>query len=173
MRYCIWAICPAVGTPVQPAMSRWRLPLVRSRLGATVLAVKNLSAAEDLQLLLDVQELKGRPFGGLLFSCNGRGKRLFEEPNHDLRIINERLGSIPVAGFFAAAGRWLVVEFVPKSDSQVQRLLADTEQRQQSAEAQLTALYEDRITLYREVDLSSVLKLFMKTTGRLTLRLFL
>lgn len=61
-----------------------------------------VTAAEDLQLLLDVQELKGRPFGGLLFSCNGRGERLFEESNHDISIINERLGSVPVAGFFAA-----------------------------------------------------------------------
>jgi hypothetical protein len=32
------------------------------------------------------------------------------------------LGS--VAQFFAAAARWAIVEFVPKSDSQVQRLLA-------------------------------------------------
>ena len=32
-----------------------------------------------------------------------------------------------VAEFFAAAGRWLVIEFVPKVDSQVQRLLATRE----------------------------------------------
>lgn len=32
-----------------------------------------------------------------------------------------------VAEFFAAAGRWLIIEFVPKSDSQVQRLLATRE----------------------------------------------
>jgi hypothetical protein len=29
-----------------------------------------------------------------------------------------------VASFFAAVGRWLIVEFVPKSDSQVRRMLA-------------------------------------------------
>jgi len=29
-----------------------------------------------------------------------------------------------VAEFMASAGRWLIVEFVPKSDSQVKRLLA-------------------------------------------------
>jgi len=32
-----------------------------------------------------------------------------------------------VAAFFAATGRWAIVEFVPKSDSQVQRLLASRE----------------------------------------------
>jgi hypothetical protein len=32
-----------------------------------------------------------------------------------------------VAGFFAKVGRWLIVEFVPKEDSQVQRLLSTRE----------------------------------------------
>ena len=45
---------------------------------------------------------------------------------HHLAISNnvplERL-----ADFFAQAGRWLVIEFVPKGDSQVQRLLATRE----------------------------------------------
>jgi ribosomal protein L11 methylase PrmA len=42
---------------------------------------------------------------------------------HHLAISNNvPLGS--VAQFFAAAARWAIVEFVPKSDSQVQRLLA-------------------------------------------------
>jgi len=74
------------------------------RMGQTIQfhARDAVTASEDLQLLLDVQELKDKPFGGLLFSCNGRGQRLFEEANHDIGIINERLGSVPVAGFFAA-----------------------------------------------------------------------
>jgi hypothetical protein len=41
---------------------------------------------------------------------------------HHLAISN----NVPlprVAEFFAACGEWLIVEFVPKSDSQVQRLL--------------------------------------------------
>jgi hypothetical protein len=41
---------------------------------------------------------------------------------HHLAISN----NVPlpqIAGFFAEAGRWLVIEFVPKSDSQVQKLL--------------------------------------------------
>jgi small ligand-binding sensory domain FIST len=61
------------------------------------------TAAEDLQLLLDAQVMHTtQPFGALLFSCNGRGERLFGEPNHDLNIIRDRLGEIPIAGFFAA-----------------------------------------------------------------------
>ena len=40
--------------------------------------------------------------GGLLFSCNGRGTRLFAEPHHDASAVDQALGSIPLAGFFAA-----------------------------------------------------------------------
>jgi small ligand-binding sensory domain FIST len=61
-----------------------------------------VTAAEDLQLLLDAQQLREPPYAGLLFTCNGRGKRLFGEPNHDIGVILERLGSLPIAGFFAA-----------------------------------------------------------------------
>jgi small ligand-binding sensory domain FIST len=60
------------------------------------------TAAEDLQLLLDAQQLKTKPFGALLFTCNGRGSRLFGKPGHDLRMIHDRLGQVPTAGFFAA-----------------------------------------------------------------------
>jgi len=63
------------------------------------------TATEDLQLLLDLQELKGQPFAGAAFTCNGRGTRLFPEPNHDIDLMRRRLGSdddeFPVAGFFA------------------------------------------------------------------------
>lgn len=60
------------------------------------------TAAEDLQLLLDGQQLKSKPFGALLFTCNGRGRRLFNEANHDLSVIQQRLEQVPIAGFFAA-----------------------------------------------------------------------
>jgi small ligand-binding sensory domain FIST len=43
-----------------------------------------------------------RPAGALLFSCNGRGSRLFAEPDHDARLVADALGDIPVAGFFCA-----------------------------------------------------------------------
>ncbi|UCD75255.1 MAG: FIST C-terminal domain-containing protein [Phycisphaerales bacterium] len=60
------------------------------------------TATEDLQLLLDGQQLKKKPFGALLFTCNGRGQRLFGERNHDISIIRQRLDQVPIAGFFAA-----------------------------------------------------------------------
>ncbi|MBX3358958.1 MAG: FIST C-terminal domain-containing protein [Phycisphaeraceae bacterium] len=45
------------------------------------------TASEDLGLLLDAQQLYGEPAGTLLFTCNGRGMRLFDEPNHDAAAI--------------------------------------------------------------------------------------
>ncbi|HET6879526.1 MAG TPA: FIST N-terminal domain-containing protein [Pirellulales bacterium] len=39
--------------------------------------------------------------GALLFTCNGRGTRLFDQPDHDVSVLRELLGPIPVAGFFA------------------------------------------------------------------------
>lgn len=70
------------------------------------------TAAEDLQLLLDAQVLNPTPpFAALMFSCNGRGERLFGEPDHDLNIIRQRFGeNLPIAGFFAAG------EFGPIGD---------------------------------------------------------
>ena len=60
------------------------------------------TAAEDLQLLLDAQQLQVPPFASLLFTCNGRGARLFGKPGHDLNMIHDRLGNVPTAGYFAA-----------------------------------------------------------------------
>ena len=42
------------------------------------------------------------PAGALLFTCNGRGSRLFAQPHHDVAAIEQILGGVPVAGFFAA-----------------------------------------------------------------------
>ncbi|MDP6693160.1 MAG: FIST N-terminal domain-containing protein [Phycisphaerales bacterium] len=74
------------------------------RLGRTVqFHVRDAQTAiEDLQLLLDTQQLDETPFAGLLVTCNGRGHNLFHEDDHDLTIIRERLGNVPIAGFFAA-----------------------------------------------------------------------
>ncbi|MDP6718425.1 MAG: FIST C-terminal domain-containing protein, partial [Pirellulaceae bacterium] len=36
-----------------------------------------------------------------VFTCNGRGTRLFQEPHHDAAAILNRWGDIPVAGMFA------------------------------------------------------------------------
>ncbi|MCP9448100.1 MAG: FIST C-terminal domain-containing protein [Nitrospira sp.] len=61
------------------------------------------SAGEDLKALLDTDRLGHRqaPLGALLFSCCGRGRGLFGKPHHDARTVADRLGGIPVAGFFA------------------------------------------------------------------------
>lgn len=59
------------------------------------------TADEDLRSLL-ASHSGNPPAGALLFSCNGRGSRLFPRPNHDVGTLTEILGSIPVAGFFCA-----------------------------------------------------------------------
>ncbi|HEV3344385.1 MAG TPA: FIST N-terminal domain-containing protein [Pirellulales bacterium] len=56
------------------------------------------TADEDLRELL---RQAGGGAGALLFTCNGRGTRLFDGPNHDAGVVREVLGPIPVAGFFA------------------------------------------------------------------------
>ena len=57
------------------------------------------TADEDLRAMLDGVE--GRPAGALIFTCNGRGRRLFEAPDHDASAIQSAFGPTPAAGFFA------------------------------------------------------------------------
>jgi small ligand-binding sensory domain FIST len=76
------------------------------RLGQTVqFHVRDAeSADEDLRLLLrkELADHAARPGGALLFTCNGRGTRLFAAPNHDAGALEAELGSVPLAGLFAA-----------------------------------------------------------------------
>ena len=61
------------------------------------------SADEDLRRILvrEAAALDGRPLAGaLLFTCTGRGTRMFAEPDHDTGLLAQALGQIPVAGFF-------------------------------------------------------------------------
>ena len=62
------------------------------------------TADEDLRRMV-AAEREARPdatiAGALLFSCNGRGTRLFPVPDHDVAVLRDGLGPIPVAGFFA------------------------------------------------------------------------
>jgi len=63
------------------------------------------SADEDLRRTLEREAAvlgTRRAAGALLFTCNGRGSRLFAEPDHDAGLLAEVLGKIPVAGFFCA-----------------------------------------------------------------------
>jgi small ligand-binding sensory domain FIST len=77
----------------------------RVRVGQTVqFHVRDAATAdEDLQALLrlDLSAHEHRPRAALLFSCNGRGTRLFAEPHHDARVLRAEAGNIPLAGFFA------------------------------------------------------------------------
>ncbi|HWF62538.1 MAG TPA: FIST N-terminal domain-containing protein [Nitrospira sp.] len=61
------------------------------------------SATEDLNALLAADQTDHRhpPLGALMFNCCGRGRGLFGRPNHDVAATMERLGPIPIAGFFA------------------------------------------------------------------------
>lgn len=72
------------------------------RVGQTVqFHVRDAAAAdEDLRTLL-ARDAPPRAGGALLFTCNGRGTRLFDAPDHDAAALRDRLGPIPVAGFFA------------------------------------------------------------------------
>ncbi len=74
----------------------------QARVGTTVqFHVRDAkSADEDLRALL--QPCAGSNIeGALLFGCNGRGSRMWDEPGHDVTALRETLGDIPVAGFFA------------------------------------------------------------------------
>jgi small ligand-binding sensory domain FIST len=77
----------------------------RVRVGQTVqFHVRDADTAdEDLHALLqlDLNAHERKPAGALLFTCNGRGTRLFAEPNHDAQVVRAEAGNIPVAGFFA------------------------------------------------------------------------
>jgi small ligand-binding sensory domain FIST len=60
------------------------------------------ASAELAQLLSTAREEEtAPPAGGLLFTCNGRGTRMFSQPDHDAQAIAQALGPVPLAGFFA------------------------------------------------------------------------
>ncbi|MGE3182253.1 MAG: FIST N-terminal domain-containing protein [Phycisphaerae bacterium] len=59
------------------------------------------SAARDLEEMLEPKS--GIAFsGGLLFTCNGRGSRLFSQQDRDAKAIMDALGSPPLAGMSCA-----------------------------------------------------------------------
>lgn len=65
------------------------------------------SAADELQRILSAHAEAWSPrepgeAGALLFTCGGRGRRLFGADHHDAHAIQEHLGpQMPLAGFFA------------------------------------------------------------------------
>ena len=44
----------------------------------------------------------GQPFAFLLFTCSGRGLRMFGSPNHDAGILEDMFGKVPTSGFFCS-----------------------------------------------------------------------
>lgn len=76
----------------------------RVRLGQTVqFQIRDAAAAhEDLaELLTHVGDDDFKPAGGLVFTCNGRGRRMFSAPDHDAKTIRAGLGDIALGGVFA------------------------------------------------------------------------
>jgi small ligand-binding sensory domain FIST len=77
----------------------------RVRVGQTVqFQLRDADTADDdLRELLRADRAANGPAGGaLLFTCNGRGTRMFQMPDHDAGVIADELGPVPTAGFFAA-----------------------------------------------------------------------
>jgi small ligand-binding sensory domain FIST len=76
-------------------------------LGRTVrFQVRDAEAAdEELNQLLDRFDV-GPVEGALIFSCNGRGRAMFPDSDHDVRTVRKALGGgapdFSVGGFFAA-----------------------------------------------------------------------
>ena len=75
------------------------------RVGQTIqFQIRDAEAArDDLAAMLDgvARRLAGRqPAFGCYFNCAGRGQGLFDKPDHDVTMIRERLGAMPLAGFF-------------------------------------------------------------------------
>jgi hypothetical protein len=60
------------------------------------------TADQDLRESLLPARAEGMPVGALLFTCNGRGTRMVDAPDHDATLISDLVGDIPLAGFFAA-----------------------------------------------------------------------
>lgn len=68
--------------------------------GTTVqFQVRDADAADDdLRAALNHESARA----ALLFTCNGRGSRLFGRPDHDAGVVEELLGPVPLAGAFCA-----------------------------------------------------------------------
>jgi small ligand-binding sensory domain FIST len=61
--------------------------------------VRDAAAAdEDLHELLTGHDASA----ALMFTCNGRGRRLFGVPDHDAGVVDRLLGPLPLAGAFCA-----------------------------------------------------------------------
>ena len=75
------------------------------RIGQTVqFQIRDGETADaDLRRLMErhSSEHPRLPSAGLLFSCNGRGTRMFSSADHDAKVIQDHMGPLPLAGIFA------------------------------------------------------------------------
>src|SRR3954453_18875381 len=62
------------------------------------------SADADLRRVLDreLSALAAPPAGALVFTCNGRGRGMFGQPDHDSAALDAFFGGAAAAGFFCA-----------------------------------------------------------------------
>jgi small ligand-binding sensory domain FIST len=60
------------------------------------------SADADLRQTVDAVAQGGTSAGGLVITCNGRGRSMFTSPSHDSEVVTAGIGSQAVGGFFAA-----------------------------------------------------------------------
>jgi small ligand-binding sensory domain FIST len=78
----------------------------RVRVGQTVrLHVRDgESAGADLRAVLEREagRLAGPAAGALVFTCNGRGRRMFGAADQDALAVERAFGGAPAAGFFCA-----------------------------------------------------------------------
>ncbi len=60
------------------------------------------SAEKDLRRMLDdlAAGCSGKPRAGLYYSCVARGPNLFADQGHELKMIGDVFGDMPLAGFF-------------------------------------------------------------------------
>ncbi|MDH3725372.1 MAG: FIST C-terminal domain-containing protein, partial [Thermoleophilia bacterium] len=76
----------------------------RVRVGQTMRFHVRDAESADLDLRRALQrggsELGAKPGGALLFSCNGRGTRMFDVVDHDASVVVDELGDIPTVGLF-------------------------------------------------------------------------
>ena len=76
------------------------------RVGQTLQFQFRDAAAADDDLVSQLDDFKANlapdrvVLGALLCACNGRGRSLFETPNHDAQALASVLGTVPMAGLF-------------------------------------------------------------------------
>ena len=82
----------AVGASVEPGQ------VVRLHVRDATSADRELRTGLGLRR----QALGGTAAGALVFTCNGRGRAMFDVADHDADAVDEELGGVAAAGFMAA-----------------------------------------------------------------------